>query len=139
MRSASRLLVYDRRDKSIADDVFTDVLGLIRPNDVLVRNNTRVIPARLHAKREDTGGTMEFLLLKRLDEHRYEALVKPGRRAKEGLTFRVNDELSVRVMEPTDAGGRVIYLEYDGILEEVLDRAGEMPLPPYITHTLEDK
>ena len=139
VRSASRLLVYDRADKTMRDGVFTDILDYIRPNDVLVRNNTRVIPARLHARREDTGGSMEFLLLKRLDDHRFEALVKPGRRAKEGLVFRVNDELTVTVMQPTDAGGRVIRLDYDGIFEEVLDRAGEMPLPPYITERLSDR
>lgn len=137
-RSASRLLVYDRAKKTMSDEVFTDILKHLRPGDVLVRNTTRVIPARLHAVREGTGAVMEFLLLKRLDDHRFEALVKPGRRAREGLVFRVNDELAVRVEEPTDAGGRVIYLEYEGVFEEVLDRAGETPLPPYITERLED-
>lgn len=137
-RSASRLLVYDRKSAAMSDEVFTDILKHLRPGDVLVRNTTRVIPARLHAVREGTGGMMEFLLLKRLDDHRFEALVKPGRRAKEGLVFRVNDELCVRVMEPTDAGGRIIYLEYEGVFEEVLDRAGETPLPPYITERLAD-
>ncbi|MDD4076251.1 MAG: tRNA preQ1(34) S-adenosylmethionine ribosyltransferase-isomerase QueA [Eubacteriales bacterium] len=133
VRSASRLLVYDRTDKSIRDGVFTDILDYLRPGDVLVRNTTRVLPARLYGTREGTGGRMEFLLLKRIDGHVWECLVKPGRRAKEGLTFKVNDELSLTVGEPTDAGGRRVALHYDGILEEILDRAGEMPLPPYIT------
>ena len=94
VRSASRLLVYDRANKTIRDGVFTDILDYFRPGDVLVRNITRVIPARLHAYREDTGGAMEFLLLRRLDENRWECLVRPGRRAKTGLTFKINDELS---------------------------------------------
>ncbi len=138
-RSDSRLLVYERASKTMRDRVFSDVLSYLRPNDVLVRNTTRVIPARLHAQREGTGGSMELLLLKRLDAHRWEALVRPGRRAKEGLTYKINGELSARIMEPTDAGGRVIYLEYDGVFEEVLDRAGETPLPPYITEKLDDR
>lgn len=138
-RSDSRLLVYDRDSKSMSDEVFTDILRHLRPSDVLVRNTTRVIPARLHAMREDTGGAMEFLLLRRLDDHRWEALVKPGKRAKEGLVYRINDELRARVMEPTQAGGRVVYLEYEGVFEEVLDRAGETPLPPYITQRLADR
>jgi len=138
-RSDSRLLVYDRDLKSMSDEVFTDILRHLRPGDVLVRNTTRVIPARLHAMREDTGGAMEFLLLRRLDDHRWEALVKPGKRAKEGLVYRINDELRARVMEPTQAGGRVVYLEYEGVFEEVLDRAGETPLPPYITQRLADR
>lgn len=138
-RSDSRLLVYDRQSKSMSDEVFTDILRHLRPGDVLVRNTTRVIPARLHAVRKDTGGAMEFLLLRRLDDHRWETLVKPGRRAKEGLVYRISDELSARVMEPTQAGGRLVYLEYEGVFEEVLDRAGEMPLPPYITERLADR
>lgn len=138
-RSASRLLVYDRAARSICDGVFTDILSYLRPGDVLVRNTTRVLPARLHGRREDTGGMMEFLLLKRVDETHWECLVKPGRRAKEGLTFRVSDELSATIGAPTDAGGRIIELHYEGIFEEVLDRAGEMPLPPYITQRLADK
>lgn len=138
-RSDSRLLVYDRKARVMSDEVFTDILQHLRAGDVLVRNNTRVIPARLNGVRDGTGGAMEFLLLRRLDDHRWEALVKPGKRAKEGLIYRINDELSVRVMGQTDAGGRVIFLQYDGVFEEVLDRAGEMPLPPYITEKLNDR
>ncbi len=138
IRSASRLLVYDRTEKSTRDGVFTDLLDYLRPGDVLVRNTTRVIPARIFGQREDTGGVMEFLLLKRLDESCWECLVRPGRRAKKGLTFKVNDELSITVGESTDAGGRVVRLHYQGVFEEVLDRAGEMPLPPYITQRVAD-
>lgn len=138
VRSASRLLVYDRNARSLRDGVFTDILNYLRPGDVLVRNNTRVLPARLYATREDTGGRMEFLLLKRLTGDRWEALARPGRRARAGLVFKVNDELSIRVCEPTEAGCAV-ELIYSGIFEEVLLRAGEMPLPPYITERLSDQ
>ena len=139
VRSASRLLVYDRANKTIRDGVFTDILDYFRPGDVLVRNITRVIPARLHAYREDTGGAMEFLLLRRLDENRWECLVRPGRRAKTGLTFKINCELSATILDSTEDGGRIVRLNYDGVFEEILDRAGEMPLPPYITERTADK
>ena len=138
-RSAARMLCYNMQEKTMHDEVFTDILKHLKKGDVLVRNTTRVIPARLYGHREDTGGLMEFLLLKRLDDHRYEALVRPGKRAKPGLIYKVTDELSIEVESPTDAGGRIVYLHYEGILEEVLDRCGETPLPPYITERLEDK
>lgn len=138
-RTDSRLLIYRRNEKSITDGHFPDIAGILKPGDVLVRNNTRVIPARLFGHREDTGGTMEFLLLKRLDSNRFEALVKPGRRAKEGLIYKVSDELSVKICEPNDANGRNVELLYDGVLEEILDRVGNIPLPPYITEKLDDK
>ena len=139
VRSASRLLIYDREKNSIRDGVFTDILDYFRPGDVLVRNVTRVIPARLHGVREDTGGLMEFLLLRRIDEYHWECLVKPGRRAKIGLTFKITDELSATVCDSTPDGGRIIRLNYDGVFEEILDRAGEMPLPPYITKRLAER
>ena len=138
-RDNSRLLVFDRSTGSIEDRIFHDIIEYLRPGDVLVRNVTKVIPARLYATREDTGGAMEFLLLKRVNETDWECLVKPGRRARPGRTFTVNDELSVTVLEQLDDGNRIVRLNYDGIFEEVLDRAGEMPLPPYITKKLEDK
>lgn len=139
VRTDSRLLMYNRADKSIEDGYFPDIKKILRPGDILVRNNTRVIPARIYGEREGTGGKMEFLLLKRIDATHYEALVKPGRRAKEGLVYKVSDELSVRICEENDAKGRNIELIYDGVLEEILDRVGNMPLPPYITKKLEDK
>jgi len=131
-RSDARLLVYERQGRRRGDYSFADLGRFLRPGDVLVRNTTRVIPARLFGFRPDTMGRMEFLLLKRLDERRWECLVKPGRRAKEGRVFRVNGELSVEIGAPTEAGGRIVYMHYDGIFEEILERAGETPLPPYI-------
>ena len=140
VRSASRLLIYNRKDRSITDCVFCDILDHLRPNDVLVRNNTRVIPARLLGVREETGGTMEFLLLRRIEGDEWECLCKPAKRAKAGLVYRINDELCAEVLGdlPLD-GGKRIRLLYDGIFEEILDRAGQMPLPPYITERLTDR
>ena len=138
-RDMSRLLVYSRETKTIEDRIFRDIIEYLRPGDVLVRNVTKVIPARLYATREETGGAMEFLLLKRISDTDWECLVKPGRRARPGRTFTVNDELSVTVLEQLEDGNRIVRLNYEGIFEEVLDRAGEMPLPPYITKKLEDK
>ncbi len=139
-RSHSRLLLYDRAKRQITDGIFTDVLDHLHAGDVLVRNTTRVIPARLYGTREETGGTMEFLLLKRTEGDRWECLCKPAKRAKAGLSYRVNEELQVLVLSdlPLD-GGKLVELCYQGIFEEVLDRAGQMPLPPYITERLNDK
>lgn len=140
VRSASRLLTYHRDTQRIEDGVFTDILKHLRPTDVLVRNNTRVIPARIIGTREETGGTMEFLLLRRMEGDEWECLCKPAKRAKPGLVYRVNDELSVEVIgDLALEGGKHVRLLYDGIFEEVLDRAGQMPLPPYITERLTDK
>ncbi len=139
-RASSRLLVYDRATGALADRRFADITEYLRPNDVLVRNTTRVIPARLFGKRADTGGNMEFLLLKRLDERRWECLCRPARRARAGQRYVINGELAVTVVGETAAdGGRVVALGYDGVFEEVLDRAGQMPLPPYITERLDDQ
>ena len=138
-RAASRLLLYDRSTRSITDGVFSDVTSHLHPGDVLVRNTTRVIPARLIGVREDTGGHMEFLLLRRAEGDRWECLAKPARRARPGQEYRVGDGLRVRVLGDTGAeGGKLVELQYDGILEEVLDRVGQTPLPPYITERLED-
>ncbi len=140
VRSASRLLTYHRDTHRIEDGVFTDILEKLRPTDVLVRNNTRVIPARIMGVREQTGGTMEFLLLRRIENGDWECLCKPAKRAKAGLVYRVNDELSVEVLGDLNLdGGKRIRLLYDGIFEQVLDRAGQMPLPPYITERLTDR
>ncbi len=138
-RSSSRLLVYDRADGSIRDCVFSQLPAFLTKKDVLVRNNTRVLPARLLAKRADTGGAMEFLLLKRVDDRVWESLARPARRAQSGRLYRVNDELYVRVLRETGVeGGRLIELCYEGVFEEVLERAGQMPLPPYITERLQE-
>ena len=140
VRSESRLLIYNRRKGTLTDGVFTDVLDHLHPGDVLVRNNTRVIPARLIGHRPETGGTMEFLLLRRLEGDTWECLCKPAKRAKPGTVYTVTDELSVLVLGEADMdGGKRVALQYEGIFEEVLDRAGQMPLPPYITERLTDK
>ena len=139
-RASSRLLVYHRDTRAIEDKVFSDIVEYLSPKDVLVRNNTRVLPARLFAHRADTGGSMEFLLLKRTGEKTWECLARPARRAVFGREYAVNEELSIRVLGDTEAdGGKQIELLFDGIFEEVLDRAGQMPLPPYITERLADK
>lgn len=138
-RSDSRLLVYQRDAKRMEECIFSDILDYFRSGDVLVRNTTRVLPARLHGVRQDTGGMMEFLLLRNVDGNNWEALVKPGRRAKAGLVFDVGDELKITIGETTASGGRIVFLQYNGILEEVLERIGEMPLPPYITQRLAEK
>lgn len=139
-RAASRLLVYDRKRQSVTDTVFSAISKYLRPGDVLVRNTTKVIPARLFATREDTGGAMEFLLLKRLRGDVWECLARPAKRARAGQKYRVSGELSVTVLDDSPAdGGRIVELGYDGVFEEILDRAGQMPLPPYITERLQDK
>ena len=138
-RAASRLLLVNKETGALKDRQFRDILSCLRPGDVLVRNRTRVIPARLYSTREETGGTMEFLLLKRLENGDFESLVKPGRRARIGLNFMVSDELSVTILSETPEGGRIVRLHHDGILEEILDRVGNVPLPPYITEHLEDR
>ena len=138
-RSASRMLVYDRSDGSMCDRVFHDITEYIRPEDVLVRNTTRVIPARLHAVRADTGGAMELLLLTRVDGDKWECLARPAKRAKVGRVYRINDELSAVIEGETEIdGGRLVRFCYEGVFEEVLDRAGQVPLPPYITERLTD-
>ena len=142
-RDESRLLVYHRDSKQVEDRHFYDLPQYLRPGDCLVLNRTRVIPARLIGERitEDgtKGGAMEFLLLKRLSDCRWETLVKPGRRAKTGARFRFGDELTAEVEESTPTGGRIVRFTFEGIWEEVLERAGSVPLPPYITEQLEDK
>lgn len=139
-RTDCRLLVYNRADGSVTDSRFPEVLNLVRPGDVLVRNTTRVIPARLYGVREDTGGVMEFLLLERTEGDRWKCLCRPARRAKPGKKYVITDELWASVEGDTDAeGGKLIELHYNGIFEEILDRAGEVPLPPYITEQLDDK
>lgn len=138
-RASSRLLVYNKSDDSLTDTIFSTLPQYLKQGDMLVRNTTRVIPARLFGVREDTGGAMEFLLLRRISGDDWECLVKPGRRAKNGLTFVINEELRATILDSTEDGGRIVRLSYDGIFEEVLDRAGQMPLPPYITERLTDR
>ena len=139
-RSSSRLLVLDKETGRTEHHIFKDIIDYLNPGDCLVLNNTKVIPARLLGSREATGGAVEVLLLKRKDKDVWETLVKPGKKAKPGTRLVFGDGLlRAEVLETVDEGNRLIRFEYEGIFEEVLDRLGEMPLPPYITHKLQDK
>lgn len=138
-RSSSRLLILDKETGAIRHGVFTDILDELRPEDCLVINNTRVIPARLLGEREGTGGAVEVLLLRRESGDIWETLVKPGRKARPGQRISFGGGiLTGEVIDIVDEGNRRIRFTYDGIFEEILDRLGEMPLPPYITHRLTD-
>lgn len=137
-RDHSRLLVVDKKTGEIEYKHFYDLVNYLKPGDVLVFNDTRVIPARLHGTK-DTGAHVEVFLLTRRDATDWEVLVRPGKKLQVGAKINFSDELSCEVIEHTDFGGRVVRFKYDGILEEILDRLGETPLPPYITAPLEDK
>lgn len=139
-RSGSRLLVLDRATGSRAHRSFREIGEFLQPGDCLVLNNTKVIPARLYGVREGTGGAVELLLLKRREQDVWETLVKPGRKARPGTRLQFGGGLLTgEVTEVVDEGNRLIRFQYEGIWEEVLDELGEMPLPPYITHKLQDK
>lgn len=137
-RDHSRLLVVDKKTGEIEHKHFYDLVNYLKPGDVLVFNDTRVIPARLHGTK-DTGAHVEVFLLTRRDVTDWEVLVRPGKKLQVGAKINFSDELSCEVIEHTDFGGRVVRFKYDGIFEEILDRLGETPLPPYITAPLEDK
>lgn len=138
-RDASRLLVLCRRSGHLEDQRFTDIVNYFNPGDVMVVNDTRVIPARLFGVREHTGAKVEVLLLKRTEQDDWETLVKPGRKARAGEVLVFGDGLlRGEVLSTTDAGGRIIRFQYEGIFEEKLSALGEMPLPPYIKEKLAD-
>ncbi len=138
-RSSSRLLMLDKKTGVTKHETFKNVIDYLNPGDCLVLNNTKVIPARLIGNRE-TGGAVEVLLLKRHASDIWECLVKPGKKCKPGAKLVFGDGiLKAEVMETVEEGNRLIQFEYEGIFEEVLDKLGEMPLPPYITHKLQDK
>ena len=139
-RDHSRLLVYNRADKSVEHLHFYDLPRFLRKGDVLVVNETKVIPARLLGEKEDTGVPVEILLLKRLEKDVWEGLVRPGRRLKLGTfcTFG-NGLLRAEIIDNAEDGGRKVRFHYDGVFEEILDQLGQMPLPPYIHEKLEDK
>ena len=136
-RDSSRLLVYHRDTKSIEHRIFRDITDYLKAGDVLVVNRTRVLPARLYAHTEH-GGAVEVLLLKRIDLDDWEVLVRPGRKCRVGAKLTVNDELSLQVTGITDSGERIVRFSYRGTFEDVLSRAGTMPLPPYIHEKLSD-
>lgn len=139
-RSDSRLMVVGREDGSIEHRHFYDILDYVNQGDCLVINDTKVIPARLMGVKEDTGASIEVLLLKRKEEKIWETLVKPGKKAKVGARISFGDGLLVgEVIDIVEEGNRLIRFEYEGIWEELLDKLGQMPLPPYITHALKDR
>ncbi len=137
-RDSARMLCYHKQGEVIEHKVFSDVFDMLRAGDVLVVNNTKVILARLFAK-DDKGREYETLLLKRLDYTRWEAIMRPARKAKIGSRLVVSEELAFKVEGIIDNGVRIIDFEFDGVFEDILDRVGNVPLPPYITKKLEDK
>lgn len=147
-RSASRLLMVDKNTGEIKHEVFRNIIDYLHPGDCLVLNNTKVLPARLMGVKENSGcagsssggASIEVLLLKRREGNIWETLVKPGKKAKPGTRISFGDGLlKAEVTDIVEEGNRLIRFEYEGIFEEVLDKLGEMPLPPYITHKLQDK
>lgn len=139
-RSASRLLVLNKNDGKIIHNTFKHITDYLKPGDCLVLNNTKVIPARLHGIKKETGAHVEVLLLKRLEDDNWETLVKPGRKIKPGTVLQFGDGLlEAQVLDVVEEGNRILHFRYEGIFEQVLDQLGEMPLPPYITHKLKDK
>lgn len=139
-RASSRLLVLDKETGDIKHKHFRDVLKFLRKGDCLVINDTKVIPARLYGNKVGTDAKIEVLLLKRKSDNVWETLVKPGKKMKEGAEVSFGDGLlKGKVVGVVDEGNRLIQFEYDGIFEEILDQLGQMPLPPYITHQLQDK
>ena len=141
-RSSSRLMVLDRRTGQVTHRHFSDILDYLNRGDALVLNNTKVIPARLIGRREETGGSIEVLLLKRMggQESVWETLVRPGKKCRVGAKFSFGDGLlKGEVIDIVEEGNRLVRFSYDGIFEEILDRLGQMPLPPYITHELKDR
>lgn len=139
-RSGSRMLMLDKNDGRIEHHIFKEIVDYLRPGDCLVLNNTKVLPARLMGTKEDTGAAIEVLLLKRREQDVWETLVRPGKKARPGTRILFGDGcLQAEVLEVVEEGNRLLRFVYEGIFEEVLDRLGEMPLPPYITHKLQDK
>ena len=139
-RSASRLLVLNKETGETEHKIFKDIIDLVNPGDCLVLNNTKVIPARLLGVKEDTGAHVEVFLLKKLSKDTWETLVKPGKKLKPGARVVFGDGLlKATILDTMEEGIRKVLFEYDGIFEEVLDKLGEMPLPPYITHKLKDR
>ncbi|MDE7284798.1 MAG: tRNA preQ1(34) S-adenosylmethionine ribosyltransferase-isomerase QueA [Lachnospiraceae bacterium] len=139
-RSSSRLLILDKETGRTEHHIFHEIINYLQPGDCLVLNDTKVIPARLMGIREDTGAAVEVLLLKRKQNDIWETLVKPGKKARPGMKLVFGGGvLKAEVLEIVEEGNRLIQFSYEGIFEEVLDKLGEMPLPPYITHKLNDK
>ena len=139
-RDESKLMVLDKKSGDIDHKVFKNIIDYLNPGDCIVLNNTRVIPARLIGEKLETGGKIEFLLLKRIDKDTWQSLVKPGKKAKIGSKFSFGDKKLIgEVIDIAEEGSRIIKFHYEGIFEEILDELGNMPLPPYITEKLEDR
>ena len=139
-RSSSRLLVLDKETGEVSHHVFRDIIDYLNPGDCLVINDTKVIPARLIGSKVGTDAKIEILLLKRKSDQVWETLVKPGKKAKPGAKISFGEGLLVgEVIDIVEEGNRLVKFSYEGIFEEILDQLGQMPLPPYITHQLEDK
>ncbi|MCR5354468.1 MAG: tRNA preQ1(34) S-adenosylmethionine ribosyltransferase-isomerase QueA [Lachnospiraceae bacterium] len=139
-RSNSRLMVLDKKSGDVYHRHFYDIKEYLKPGDCLVVNNTKVIPARLYGSRENTGGKVEILLLKRVRDDVWETLVKPGKKARVGDRIEFGEGLlKAEIIDVVEEGNRLVRFEYEGIFEEILDQLGQMPLPPYITHELKDK
>ncbi|MBS4534244.1 tRNA preQ1(34) S-adenosylmethionine ribosyltransferase-isomerase QueA [Clostridium sp. D2Q-14] len=139
-REKSRMLVLDRKSGNIKHKIFSDIIDYLQEGDCLVLNNTRVIPARLYGRREKSGGKVEFLLLNNIEGDNWETLVKPGKKAKIGDIIEFGDgKLQAEILDIKEGGTRIVRFLYKGIFQEILDRLGEMPLPPYITAELEDR
>ena len=139
-RDESRLMVLDRKNKTIENKIFKDIIDYLNPGDCLVRNNTKVIPARLYGIKEETGANIEFLLLNRIDGDIWEVMVRPGRRLMPGVKVTFGDGiLKAEILEKMENGNRKVKFEYNGIFNEILDKIGLMPLPPYIHEKLKEK
>ncbi|MCM3170589.1 tRNA preQ1(34) S-adenosylmethionine ribosyltransferase-isomerase QueA [Paenibacillus sp. MER 99-2] len=138
-RTASRLLTLNKESGEVNHHTFPDIINFLQPGDTLVLNDTRVLPARLFGTKEDTGAKAEVLLLKNVEGDRWEALVKPGKKLKAGSVIVFGDELKAVIDEEGEMGARMLTFSYEGIFQEILDRLGEMPLPPYIKETLDDR
>lgn len=139
-RDSSRLMCLNRQTGEIAHHHFRDLTNLLKPGDLLVVNDSRVLPARLYGQKEDTGANMEFLLLEQKEQKKWEVMVKPGRRAKIGSRFVFGDGLlRAEVLDVLEGGNRLVEFECEGNIFSVLDQIGQMPLPPYITEKLQDK
>lgn len=138
-RTSSRLLVVDRENGTTADKGFANLIDYLKPGDCLIMNDTRVLPARIFGTRRDTGSVVEFVLLKEHGNKIWECLAGPGKKAKPGKVFDFGDELSCEVLDVTEGGNRIVEFKCDGVFYDVLDRVGQMPLPPYITEKLDDK
>lgn len=138
-RSSSRMLCMNRQTGALSHHHFYDLGQFLRKGDLLVMNDSRVLPARLYGVREDTGSPIEFLLLKPTGEKVWEIICKPGKKARPGKRFRFGDKLAAEILDITEDGGRIVRFECEGSLYAVLDEIGQMPLPPYITEKLQDK